>query len=156
MSHQCTLEQILTIVDDHLDELREWNGGGLRFQLENLQRTLDECPEGRQTPEWLDVRGSRNVTFMRFLLSTDLTRTSSVYEVAQEVEKILTANDSHSKGAGYGQVGRDVELNGQVVNSTLIRIRQQIQALTAALAAEQKTQPTVAAKVQSTTTPETS
>ena len=85
MPHQCTLEQILTIVDDHLDELREWNGGGLRFQLENLQRTLDERPPAQQTTEWLDVLGSRNVTFMRFLLSTDLTRTISVYEGAQKV-----------------------------------------------------------------------
>ena len=155
MPHQCTLEQILTIVDGHLDELREWNGGGLRVQLENLHRTLDERPPAQQTTEWLDVLGSRNVTFMRFLLSTDLTRTSSVYEVAQEVEKILTANESNNKGPGYGEVGRDVELNGQVVNSTLIRIRQQIQALTTALVPEQKAQQTVAVKEQSATKPAT-
>ncbi|APZ90776.1 hypothetical protein [Fuerstiella marisgermanici] len=154
MSHPCLLDPILSVVDHHLDDLRKWNLGGLQRELNTLQTTLTERPPKQQTAAWLDTLASRDHSLVDFLLSPQITY---VPEVAEEVRKILSTSPTAEvdRGPSFGQVAADVELDGQVVNSTVPRLRQRIQALTAALVPETPDESKVAETLQSINKPTT-
>lgn len=125
---QCTLNRVLDAVDQHLDELKKWNHGGLTKHLQDLDQILGNRPDHQQTWEWLDSLASRDTALMQFLLSPVTTHVS---EVASAVETILRNPPSAvEKGPSAQRVAETHALPGQVCNSAVLLLRTRIRTLT--------------------------
>lgn len=128
-SPPCTLELVLVVINDHFDELRKWNHGGIMQQLKQLNAALQARPLDQQDHTWLESLVNRSNPLVGFLL--DKSRTN-VGDVQDAVEQILRKRElSMVRGPSARSLGDVYEMPGTVVNSTVLELRRRVEALIA-------------------------